>query len=103
MGTPTPRGAVGTSQTGIGGRLSGVLSARSDRHRSAADRLGHGLHRPTTGTVVTSDAVLEGAAGNVLANGTFVTLDAQRRIKVFGGGPPGSLTHFVVDITGVMG
>jgi len=53
--------------------------------------------------VVTSDAVLEGAAGNVLANGTFVTLDAQRRIKVFGGGPPGSLTHFVVDITGVMG
>lgn len=43
-----------------------------------------------------------GATGNVLANGTFVTLDPQRRMNVFAGGPPGSSTQFVIDVTGVV-
>ncbi len=39
-------------------------------------------------------------SGLTLANGILVSLDAQRRLKVFAGGPAGAASHVIIDVTG---
>jgi hypothetical protein len=67
---------------------------------TVADTVGGGFLATTPGDAATfgTSTINWTLTGTNLANGTVVSLDVNRAIKVFAGG--GALTHFLVDIVG---
>lgn len=54
---------------------------------------------PGTATEVTAATINWSAAGVTVANGSFSSIDASRRVKILSGGTAGASTHFIVDVT----
>jgi hypothetical protein len=69
---------------------------------TVVDTVGGGYVTANPGGVTTVDAasINWSATGQVLNNGTVVTLDAQRRVTLICGGGPGTQTNVVIDVTG---
>lgn len=69
---------------------------------TVVDTVGAGFVTANPGGVTAVDAasINWSASGQILNNGTVVTLDTQRRVTLVCGGGSGSQTNVVIDVTG---